>query len=209
MTSAGKNLIERRKQMPEELQLETIQEITNTSQELQLLSTNILNWIKYQNENRRLAMENVNLHELVNQVSGILKSFANSKKIILENNVSLQFTLYQYYEPLRIFIYNLLTNAINFSEQAKIIIGADKTKEGYKIWVQDFGVGMTPDQVQRITADEIIITSANIGNRRGHGLGYLIIKDLAKMMGAVLQIESEKGKGTTVSILIPLENSGK
>jgi len=209
LTSAGKNLIEKRQQMPEELQLETIQEITNTSQELQLLSTNILNWIKYQNENRRLAMENVNLYELVGQVTSILKSFASTKKIILENNVSPQLSLYQYYEPLRIFIYNLLTNAINFSEQAKIIIGADKSNEGYKIWVQDFGVGMTPDQVQRITADEIIITSANIGNRRGHGLGYLIIKDLAKMMGATLQIESERGKGTKVSILIPLENIGK
>ncbi len=47
--------------MSDELQQETIQEITNTSQELQLLSTNILNWIKYQNENRRQAKENFNL----------------------------------------------------------------------------------------------------------------------------------------------------
>lgn len=52
---AGKNLIEKRKLMSEDLQVETLKEITNTSQELQLLSTNILNWIKYQNENRRLV----------------------------------------------------------------------------------------------------------------------------------------------------------
>ena len=38
--------------MSEEMQNEAIGEITNTSQDLQLLSTNILNWIKYQNENR-------------------------------------------------------------------------------------------------------------------------------------------------------------
>jgi len=58
LTVAGKNLLEKRKMMPEDLQQETIQEITNTSQELQLLSTNILNWIKYQNENRRMLKEN-------------------------------------------------------------------------------------------------------------------------------------------------------
>lgn len=65
--------------MPEELQQETLQEITNTSQELQLLSTNILNWIKYQNENRRLAKETFNLQEMVNQILGILQSLARQK----------------------------------------------------------------------------------------------------------------------------------
>ena len=70
LTVAGKSLQEKRSQMPEELQQETISEMANTSQELQLLSTNILNWIKYQNENRRLLKETFNLHELVQQVLG-------------------------------------------------------------------------------------------------------------------------------------------
>ncbi len=49
----------------------------------------------------------------------------------------------------------------------------------------------------------IIITSANVDNKRGHGLGYLIIKYLIKTMEAVLTIESEKGGGTTVSVKLP------
>lgn len=79
VTVAGKNLIEKRNLMSEELQQETILEMTNTSQELQLLSTNILNWIKYQNENRRMAKETFNLSELVDQVFGVLNSLANQK----------------------------------------------------------------------------------------------------------------------------------
>ena len=59
---------------------------------------------------------------------------------------------------------------------------------------------MSPEQIQRLMAEDVVITSANVDNRKGHGLGYLIIKDLLKTMGARLHIESKKGQGTTVSI---------
>ncbi|HEX6849192.1 MAG TPA: ATP-binding protein [Chitinophagaceae bacterium] len=203
LTAAGKNLIEKRNVMSEELQKETLEEMANTSQELQMLSTNILNWIKYQNEHRRLARENFEIHEMVSQVIGILKSLAHQKHLVLKNMAPQHLTMYQYYEPLKILVYNLLTNAINFSERGEILIGAEKENGFVKIWVKDPGVGMTQDQVEHITADEIIITAANVDRRKGHGLGYLIIKDLLKMTGGTLHIQSEKGKGSTISITLP------
>ncbi|MBK8141210.1 MAG: hypothetical protein IPK57_09415 [Chitinophagaceae bacterium] len=200
LTVAGKNLIEKRKMMPEELQQETLQEITNTSQELQLLSTNILNWIKYQNENRRLAKETFNLQEMVNQILGILQSLARQKNINIHNQVEKDLEICQYYEPLKIMIYNLLTNAINFTEKGTITITAMRQNDQVSIAVKDEGIGMSPEQIQRLMAEDVVITSANVDNRKGHGLGYLIIKDLLKTMGARLHIESKKGQGTTVSI---------
>ena len=173
LTAAGKNLIEKRNVMPETLQNETLKEMANTSQELQLLSTNILNWIKYQNENRRMVKENFNLHELVDQVNGILKSLAHAKRLLIMNEISPDDIVYQYYEPLKILIYNLVTNAINFSEHGKILIGAKKEQNVHKIWVSDNGVGMTPEQIQHLMADEIIITSANVDKRKGHGWDIL------------------------------------
>jgi len=205
VTVAGKNLIEKRDLMSEELQQETIREMTNTAQELQLLSTNILNWIKYQNENRRLAKETFNVHELVNQVLGVLNSLARQKNLTLVNNVNSNLEIRQFFEPLKILIYNLLTNAINFSEKGSIIISARPGDERVTIIVQDEGAGMTPEQIKNIRADQFIVSSANIDNRKGNGLGYLIIKDLLKMMDASLHIDSEKGKGTTVSIFLPVE----
>jgi K+-sensing histidine kinase KdpD len=203
LTVAGKNLVEKRKVMSEELQQETIQEITNTSQELQLLSTNILNWIKYQNENRRLAKETFNLHELVRQVLSLLQSLAKQKKLLIENNVSETLEVHQYYEPLKILIYNLLTNSIHFTEKGTISVAATEADNTITVSVKDEGIGMTKEQIQRILADEVVITSANVDNKKGHGLGYLIIKDLIKTMNARLAIESKKNEGTTVSIVIP------
>lgn len=203
VTVAGQNLIAKRPLMSEELQQETIREMTNTSMELQLLSTNILNWIKYQQENRRLAKENILVHELVNQVFGILNSLARQKNLQLINQVDQQISIYQYREPLKIIIYNLATNAINFSEKGAIQVNAWLEEDELKLTVKDEGVGMTPEQIKNILADEFIVSSANIDNRKGNGLGYLIIKDLVKTMGASLQIESEKNAGTMVIITFP------
>lgn len=205
VTVAGKNLLEKKTLMTEDLKDETIREMTNTSQELQLLSTNILNWIKYQHENRRMVKEYLQLAELVNQVFGVLHSLAKQKNISLVNKVSSELKVYQYFEPLKILIYNLLTNAIHFSEKGSVIISVRNQTVQTVIEVTDEGVGMTAEQIKNIMADQFIISSANIDNRKGNGLGYLIIKDLVKMMAATLQIESEKGKGTIVSISFKAE----
>lgn len=207
VTVAGKNLIEKRNLMPEELQQETIREITNTSRELQLLSTNILNWIKYQNENRLLAKEYFNLHDMVNQVLGVLHSLAKQKNLALVNTVDDTLQVYQFFEPLKILVYNLLTNAINFSEKGNITIEAEPSGEQLVISITDEGVGMTTEQIKNIMADQFIISSANIDNRKGNGLGYLIIKDLVKTMSAKLQINSEKGVGTRVSVVVGVTKS--
>jgi signal transduction histidine kinase len=212
LTAAGKNLMEKRKLMPEELQQETLNEMTNTSQELQLLSTNILNWIKYQNENRRLAKELFDVNEIVNQVFSVLYSLARQKKLNLVNDIPAGTMIYQYFEPLKILIYNLVSNAINFTEAGKITVRIKTNPDTVTISVKDDGVGMTTEQIKNIMADEFIISSANIDNRKGNGLGYLIIKDLLKTMEGQLHIESERvrpddpvgrGKGTEVFITIP------
>lgn len=200
LTVAGKNLLEKRKMMPEDLQQETIQEITNTSQELQLLSTNILNWIKYQNENRRLTKETFNLNEMVGQVFGILQSLAKQKNLSLENNIDAGLEVHQYYEPLKILVYNLLTNAIHFTEKGAVIVSSARTGNLVTLLVKDEGIGMSAEQVQRLMEEHVVITSANVDIRKGHGLGYLIIKDLLKTMNATMKIDSKKGIGTTVAI---------
>jgi signal transduction histidine kinase len=203
MAVGGKELMEKHDIMPEALRQETVQEITNTAQELQLLSTNIMNWMKYQNESRKQIKENFNLYDVSTQVTGILKSIAKQKNINLKNDISEDLTIYQYYEPLKILLYNLLSNAINFSMSGVIHINAKPMDGHIRLTVKDEGVGMTPEQIKNILSDDFIISSANIDNRKGNGLGYLIIKDLLKMIEGRIEIESTKGKGTLVSITIP------
>lgn len=200
VTVAGKNLLEKKSLMSEALQQETVQEMTNTSQELQLLSTNILNWIKYQNENRRMNKEVFLLYEMVQQIFGILQSLAKQKGLLLVNNVDPEFLVYQYYEPIKILVYNLITNSIHFTEKGTISVDVSKNATTVTLSVKDEGIGMTPDQIERLLADDVVISSANVDNKKGHGLGYLIIKDLLKTINATIKIESIKNEGAVVYI---------
>jgi len=203
MAVGGKELIEKQDVMPESLKRETIEEITYTAQELQLLSTNIMNWMKYQNENRKQIKETFNFFQVTSQVTGVLKSIARQKNIRLINLIPEELNIYQFYEPLKILLYNLLSNAINFSSFGEIKIAVIPEGNNIVLTVEDKGVGMTQDQVKNILSDDFIISSANIDNRKGNGLGYLIIKDLLKMMEGKITIESKKGKGTIVSVTFP------
>jgi signal transduction histidine kinase len=199
----GKNLIERRDDLTEPVRNEAIAEIATTAKELELLSTNILNWIKYRNEDRRLAKERFDLHELVSQLFGVVGALARQKRLCLINDVSERLVLYQFNEPVRIVLYNLLLNGINFTTEGSIRVTCENNHDGAALQIQDTGVGMTRDQINNIMADHFIISSANVDNRKGNGLGYLIIKDLLKILRGNLTICSEKEKGTTVTVWIP------
>lgn len=200
----GNNLITRKNTLSEEIQQEVITEITNTSKELELLSTNIMNWIKYRNEDRRLARETFNLHELVNQLFGIFGAMARQKQIRLINAVDETLTIYQFIEPVKIVMYNLILNGINFTPGGYIRVSSAIILDGIDLIIEDTGVGMTPEQITNIMADHFIISSENVDRRKGNGLGYLIIKDLLKIIRGSLFIHSIKEKGTVVTVRLPV-----
>ncbi|OJW99329.1 MAG: hypothetical protein BGO70_12835 [Bacteroidetes bacterium 43-93] len=200
---ACKNLIESNGSMSEALKLETMTEIANTSRELEMLSTNIMNWIKYQNENRQLLREEVRLPDMIQQVFGVLNGMARQKNIVLSNGVPHDFTVRQYAEPLRIILYNLVVNALNFMEKGHITIAARNLRHGVLIEVKDEGFGMSKEQINNILDDQFIVSSTNADGRKGNGLGYLIIKDLLRVTEGNFTIKSARNKGTTIKLFFP------
>ncbi len=196
----SKYLFERKASLTENLQTETLEEVVNTSRELELLSTNILNWIKYQNEERRIVKEQINLHDLVEQVFVVLKSLAHKNHTELINDIPKDLSLNQFVDPLRVIIYNLVVNAINFTKHGSITVSCEKLSDELQVRVTDTGMGMSRTQVNNIKSDLVVVSATNVNKRSGHGLGFLIIKDLLKMINGRFDIESKVNQGTTVSI---------
>ena len=201
----SKQLLDNMDKVDKELIDEMMSEISNSSKELELLSTNILNWIKYQNENRRLIKEEFDLHEVINQIFRVFQGLANQKGITLINGFSKGMILYQYMEPIKIILYNLTLNSINFVDKGQITINGGKKSKGILIYVKDDGIGMTKQQIDNILSEDFIISSLNVDKRKGNGLGYLIIKDLLKLVNAKFVIKSKKNIGTKVSIYLPIQ----
>jgi signal transduction histidine kinase len=103
-------------------------------------------------------------------------------------------------ECLRVLIYNLVMNSLNFTKDGIVIVRSHKIENQFILEVADNGLGMTKEQIDNVLSGEQIIASANINNKKGTGLGYLIIKDLLKTMDGSFDIKSIKGKGATVII---------
>lgn len=200
---ASNNLLKDGDKTPPEMRQEILEEISHTAKELELLSTNMTNWIKYQNENRRMIKEEFDLNQMAGQIFSIFQGLARQKNITFHNEVNTGVVLYQYMEPVKIVLYNLILNALNFTEQGSITISGGKTKKGILIKVKDEGKGMTQEQIDNVMGELYIVSSANVDNRKGNGLGYLIIKDMLKLVNAKFVIKSKRGHGTQVTLFLP------
>jgi signal transduction histidine kinase len=204
MHYAGKALVDNRDTITRDEKMQTISEITQTAKDMEMLSSQILNWIIYQNPSRQMQKEEFNLHQLVGVVFGVLQFSARQKTTLLANKVTPNFVVFQYLEPLRVMLYNLVMNSLNFTKDGQISVNAYRSENKIVIDVADTGLGMTEEQVTNLLSENKIITSPNIDNRKGTGLGYMIIKDLIKMMGGEILIQSERMKGTVVTVKLPV-----
>lgn len=204
MHYAGKALVDNRDTITRDEKMQTISEITQTAKDMEMLSSQILNWIIYQNPSRQMQKEEFNLHQLVGVVFGVLQFSARQKTTLLANKVTPNFVVFQYLEPLRVMLYNLVMNSLNFTKDGQISVNAYRSENNLVIDVADTGLGMTEEQVTNLLSENKIITSPNIDNRKGTGLGYMIIKDLIKMMGGEILIQSERMKGTVVTVKLPV-----
>ena len=107
-------------------------------------------------------------------------------------------------DPLRLnqILINLANNAIKFTEQGEITITAklvERTDEGVilRFAVQDTGIGMTPEQQERLFQAFSQADSSTTRKFGGSGLGLSISKRLIDMMGGEVGVESEPGQGST------------
>jgi len=103
-------------------------------------------------------------------------------------------------------LYNLLSNAIGFSEAGgRIGLGCARENSMIAFAVEDQGVGIPPDYQQAVFDR---FESRSHGSRhRGAGLGLSIVKSLAELHGGAVRLDSAQGRGTRVTVLLPLQQA--
>jgi signal transduction histidine kinase/AmiR/NasT family two-component response regulator len=101
-------------------------------------------------------------------------------------------------------IYNLISNAVKFTETGEVRVGIDAQGEGIRITVRDTGVGVAPDRIDRLFGKFVQADSSTTRQFGGTGLGLSICHELCKAMGGSIAVESQEGKGSCFTADLPL-----
>jgi signal transduction histidine kinase/ligand-binding sensor domain-containing protein len=110
---------------------------------------------------------------------------------------------------LRQTLFNLLSNASKFTENGTISLrvsaSADDSREMINIAVSDTGIGMTTEQLSRLFQAFTQADAATTSKYGGTGLGLAISRKFCQLMGGDITVESELGRGTTFTAMLPRE----
>ncbi len=131
---------------------------------------------------------------------------------IQEKKITLEFSLTPEIEELVVdqtrfkqILINLVSNAVKFSGAGgTVTVRSNRVGNDILFAVEDHGIGIKPEEIPGLFRPFRQARSGQAGNEGGIGLGLAITKKLVELHGGSISVESEWGKGTTVSFRIPM-----
>ncbi|MDO4426050.1 MAG: ATP-binding protein, partial [Planctomycetia bacterium] len=102
-------------------------------------------------------------------------------------------------------ITNLLVNAVRYSGSPKILLSAQCDENKIILSVRDFGIGIHPENSQRIFERFYRVHKERSRELGGTGLGLAIVKHTAQLHGGYAEVKSEPGKGADFRLILPFQ----
>ncbi|MHB8894952.1 MAG: PAS domain S-box protein [Candidatus Geothermincolia bacterium] len=188
-----------------ETQKESIEIILKKSIALEGLIENILDMSRIEEGRLDVAREPFDIIELCREVSEDQERIEELHEILLEADRS-PLIIIADREKTEVALGNLVRNALKFSpEGGRVAIEVKKVDGMAEISVSDQGIGIAPDQLERVFDRFYQIDSSETRSFPGSGLGLYITKELVQSMGGTVRIESEQGAGSIFTFTLPLE----
>ena len=113
-----------------------------------------------------------------------------------------ELTIYGSEHLLRLLMSNLIDNACKFSDPPKVKIKIAFINATVRLQFIDNGIGIPEEDIKHVF--EPLYRAKNVGIKSGHGIGLSIVKRIADIHDAKIDIESELNIGTTIKITIPV-----
>lgn len=185
---------------PKRQDLETLH---SASEHLLHLVNEVLDYSRIISDRFTFEERTFAINTLLNEVVQMLRPTAVSKGLLLQFENGLSPKLYLNGDPFRLrqVLYNLLTNAIKFTESGEVVLRvtgfeSDSDLE-IEFQISDTGIGLSPEQVQRVF-NQFEQADPSISRKYGGtGLGLSIVKALVEGMSGKIKVKSTLGKGTT------------
>jgi len=202
-------------------QTDYLTKIHNASVTLLGIINDILDFSKIEANKMDIEQVSFKLDDVLTNISNIINMKAEIKGIELIYVIDDAVPNHLVGDPLRLgqILINLINNAVKFTEKGEIIVSAsllknqdqDKDLVQLQFSVQDTGIGMTKEQVERLFQPFTQADSSTTRKYGGTGLGLTISKKLIEMMGGQISVSSDIGKGShfTFTVFLKVQDNHK
>lgn len=185
---------------PEPLKIQFIKTVKNNIDKLENIISDFLNISKIESSNI-VNIEKVPVARLKTELHAILNERIKTSEANITYSLNLlnkEGELKIDFEKVLTILKNLVENAIIYrgNLRPEIEISIIETKSMYKIGVKDNGVGISPEDVEKIFERFYRVDKARTSNKAGTGLGLSIVKELVERCGGKVDVISKEGKGT-------------
>ncbi|EJO5347955.1 HAMP domain-containing protein [Clostridium botulinum] len=182
-----------------------LQIINDEADRLTRLINDILVLSNIEKQKQDSVKEEIDLNKLIEKVYYLVKKSAEDKRIkinIVGEKVPVLIGNKDKYNQM---IINLVDNAIKYTESNGVVnIGIKKHGDNIIFWVQDTGVGISKEHLDRIFERFYRVDKARSRQEGGTGLGLAIVKHIVLSINGEIEVESEPKKGTKFIVTIPL-----
>jgi signal transduction histidine kinase len=190
-----------------EKQKEYLEDILSSGQHLLQLINDVLDLSKVEAGKMQFDPEKFSLTKTLRDVCAVTNPIAQKKGICLEVRVAPELgdvTLDQ--QKFKQILYNLLSNAIKFTDGGgKVTIDvAILDARRFKLVVQDTGIGMKTEDLRRLFKEFEQLDPGATRRYEGTGLGLALTQKILELQGGTIDVESEVGKGSRFTVLLPL-----
>lgn len=201
-------LLDNPQQPPGEL-LRILEIMERHSDRLHALVEDVLSLARLESPAAELDLSEVSLPEFLPEILDDWKKRLEAKQLKSRLDVSQDLPKLEADESrLQEIIYNLLDNAVKYSQAGgTITLRATAEDDQMRISVSDEGIGIRENDLPRIFERFYRADKARSRELGGTGLGLSIVKHIAQLHGGTAQAQSAPGKGTTISVLLPLSRS--
>mgnify|MGYP000256069643 CR=1 FL=1 len=185
-----------------------LHKIQNSSKHLLGLIDAVLDLSRVEAGQTDFYVEEIDVIQLAQEILTSIYPIALGKgnRLIFNNTREFEY-LETDCSKLRQCLLNLLSNANKFTDQGEITLSIKTSHKIGKSWIHftvaDTGIGMTPEQLERVFEPFVQADTSVTRRYGGSGLGLTLTKQFVELMRGTLQVESQYGTGTSFTISLP------
>ncbi|NPA07141.1 MAG: PAS domain-containing protein [Chloroflexi bacterium] len=189
-------------------QQERLNAIAQAAQQLLEMVNDLLLQAELESATLKIQRERVSLDKLLLSSRAVLLSQAQRKglELRLERDPNLPPVIWGDFRLLRSILNNLISNAIRYTPRGWVHVRLYRVdKDHWAIEVRDTGIGMSKEQILHIFEPFYTTGERNRTGIPSAGLGLAIVRQLVEALGGRIEVQSEPGKGSVFTVILPLE----